>query len=1028
MPWSAGALTALDAADSAPPARVALFRAAGFPTVDAPPIPASVLERALAGLPVDTLSSVDALRSGLARREHVVLVLPYGSAFPLAAWPEIRAFLNGGGGLVVLGGAPFHQPVLGNATGEWRLGARQPTFAHELLIGPAEPVAVPELALANLPEASWTLPPDEARTVWALTVRLGTRADLPGEHGAEAYRDAVLRPLVHLVDAEGLPRACPLLEIDHLRGERAGARWIFAPSDATFSAAVARAMVERALAGAVELDARPVHASVEPGEPPAIRVALRRPAPRPGETTPARAELVVRDLDRRQVHRQTVELAGMAEARHGVATLRIESRLRPGLYEVEVSIPGASDRQPYVATTAFWVRDAALLAASPRITVSRDWLRRDGKVLPVVGTTYMASDVHRKFLFEPNPWLWDRDFARMAELGVNFVRTGLWTAWSRAMLDPGAVDEGFLRALDAYVQSAARHDILVNFTFFAFLPPAFGGSNPYLDPRSLDGQRELLTLVARRYRGVGWVHWDLINEPSYAPPEGLWSTRPIGDAHEAAAWREWVRERHGDDLTLLRDLWRDGGDDLLGVPRADELSYAMIREHRRPRKARDFLHFTQDVVAGWAARLRTVLHEAGGEALVTLGQDEGGTWMRPAQQLHAHAVDYTSVHPWWQNDDLLSTGVLTKVPEKPNLFQEVGLMRLEDEDGWPWRSPADAAAALERKFAYAFASRGAGAVEWAWNVNPYMPIDNESVIGFWRPDGTAKPELRVVPELAAFFAAAAPYLDDFAPDPIVVLVPHSRLFMGRPAAMDGVRRVIRLLAERFGVVPTAISELRLTAERLRDARLVVVPSPEHLEGAAADALLAASRGGTKVLVTGALLGDPYGEVTSAMTELGIAAPVAAVRLSERTSWGSGWATFDRGLRESLRRAVAPPLAALDSAEGRVWHEPLPLEHAREDEPLAALLAAALSAAGVEVHPSASGVAARLLVAPRAVLAVCVNETAQDARRRLVVDGHAVEIPVLAGGSRLVLFERGTASVLAATTGEPIVTRAAASAR
>ena len=36
-------------------------------------------------------------------------------------------------------------------------------------------------------------------------------------------------------------------------------------------------------------------------------------------------------------------------------------------------------------------------------------------------------------------------------------------------------------------------------------------------------------MVARRYRGVGWVHWDLINEPSYAPPEGVWKNLPIGD-------------------------------------------------------------------------------------------------------------------------------------------------------------------------------------------------------------------------------------------------------------------------------------------------------------------------------------------------------------------------------------------------------------------------------------------------------------------------------------------------------------------
>ena len=51
-----------------------------------------------------------------------------------------------------------------------------------------------------------------------------------------------------------------------------------------------------------------------------------------------------------------------------------------------------------------------------------------------------------------------------------------------------------------------------------------------------------MTALARRFRGVGWVHWDLINEPSYAPRSKLWFTRPIGDAHEAAAWKAWVQK------------------------------------------------------------------------------------------------------------------------------------------------------------------------------------------------------------------------------------------------------------------------------------------------------------------------------------------------------------------------------------------------------------------------------------------------------------------------------------------------------
>jgi hypothetical protein len=103
----------------------------------------------------------------------------------------------------------------------------------------------------------------------------------------------------------------------------------------------------------------------------------------------------------------------------------------------------------------------------------------------------------------------------------------------------------------------------------------------------------------------------------------------------------------------------------------------------------------------------------------------------------------------------------------------------------------------------------------------------------------------------------------------------------------------------------------------------------------------------------------------------------------------------------------------------VWHEPLPLEFARETEPLDALLAAALKAAGVPTHAAEDGVAVRVLPAPRAVLVACVNETPAPARRRVVVESRPVVIPVAALRSRLVLLERGTGKVLAATAGEAV---------
>ncbi|MEO1088169.1 MAG: hypothetical protein AAFY88_28385, partial [Acidobacteriota bacterium] len=389
--------------------------------MDAPAIPTADLDRALAGLPVDRLDSVESLRNKLRLRDYDLLILPHGSAFPIAAWVELRAFLNRGGGLVVFGGAPFHQPVR-EVDGEFVLGVRQPTFADDLKLGPYdlwEPGAEATRAEA-VAVSEWSGDAPEVGRVFALTVRLGNAPDSPLDHGSEAYRDAVLRPLVHRLDADGLPRACPLLEIDRLRGPGAGSRWVLAPTDGRLSPGLLRAMVERAFEGASQLTVRPIYASVESDETPVVRVMQRRPGGRPGEAAPGSAEVVVRRVDGDEVFRGVADLVGEPEARYGRLDVDLPGTWAPGLYEVEVETPDAP-WHPRRATTGFWVRDEALLKSGEPVTASRDWLRVGGEVLPVVGATYMASDVHRKFLFEPDPALWDRDFAEMRRLGVNFV-------------------------------------------------------------------------------------------------------------------------------------------------------------------------------------------------------------------------------------------------------------------------------------------------------------------------------------------------------------------------------------------------------------------------------------------------------------------------------------------------------------------------------------------------------------------------------------------------------------------------------
>jgi hypothetical protein len=941
-----------------PPRRALLFRAAGFPTVDAEPIEDAVLDAATAGLPVERTTSVADLAARLRTTDFGVLVLPYGSAFPVDAWPQIRAFLRDGGGLAILGGAPFHVPVRATDATAWTQGPRQTAFAHDLLIGPAE--ALPIARGWREVDAGLGVPLATGNTAWALTLRLAVEKEFPAEHGSGGPREAIARPLAHVVDPSGTRRACPLLQLDR----KNGARWMLATTDAKLEAPAVRAIVTRALEGAQAITIVPVHASVTPGSNAELDVHAPRGA-KITVTDPAGSEILQREVSAEKV------------------TVPTRS---PGLHRVTVTAGGSTIR------SAFWARDDELLSSGPKLEVSRDWLRKDGRPFPVVGTTYMASDVHRQFLFEPNPDVWDADFAEMKKLGIGFVRTGIWTGWSK-------VDARTVSALEAYVQTAAKHGIVVCFNFFAFLPPAYDGTNPYLDPKSLEGQRAFIASFASRFNGVSWVHWDLINEPSYAPLAKLWSTRPIGDRHEALAWQTWARERHGDGA--LRALWGVPEDDVYAVPRDADFIRTAVQADRRPRKARDFREFAEGAVTNWAKTMRATLREtAGPQTLVTLGQDEGGIYERATQQLMAEALDYTAVHTWWKNDDLLWDGVMTKVAGKPSLHQETGLMRLESSDGAPWRTPEDAALLLERKLGYAFAARGAGVVEWVWNVNPYMPIDEESTIGLFRPDGTAKPELDVLVRMARFFRDAAEYLDDFEPDPVTLVIPHAATFLGRMAPIEATKQIVRTLSERFGVVPNAVSDLRLTDATLAGAKLVIVPSAEVLDESAAKTLFNASRAGVKVLFTGSIEGDSYGRETPSLRALGLLTPSRPVAMLERSA--AGFVTFQGLLQETLRRSEAAPVLT-----GNVWHEPIPLELARETEPLVRLLGSALAAAAVPRSPGDAGVAARVLLSSRNALVVVVNERPEAAVRRVIIDGHTVDVRVAARGANLLIVQRNT---------------------
>ena len=172
---------------------IVCFWSEGFPTIDAQPILKETLHSALEEMPITFVHRVFDLGFCLLNQKSKLLILPYGSAFPLDAWTAIERFLRRGGNLVILGGRPFSHPVHWNedvvAGGVddrrksfWVTCSPTPAFAQKLLIGPAEKIYPDDTIGKLIPKTLTT------GTALCRKIPLVTLPSLPGSAGPKPSR------------------------------------------------------------------------------------------------------------------------------------------------------------------------------------------------------------------------------------------------------------------------------------------------------------------------------------------------------------------------------------------------------------------------------------------------------------------------------------------------------------------------------------------------------------------------------------------------------------------------------------------------------------------------------------------------------------------------------------------------------------------------------------------------------------------------------------------------------------------------
>ncbi|MCB5197180.1 hypothetical protein [Deefgea salmonis] len=891
-----------------------------------------------------------------------VFVHLHGRYFPAAAWPALLDFLHRGGNMLTLGQAVFSQPVGANGQHQPQAALFRQLDIHE--IQNVDAAHSSHLAAgANFPWLSEHLEELDlnlSASTDSLVLMPTKTKDQPLDSGSAGPMDARIYPLLMALDAQQQHIASPIVLIERLRGAMAGSRQVFAniTPDEQFWQQGGMALLEQlathAAYGVTECWLKPDFACYEPGEHATLTLQAEALGQAQGQNWTATITTRYRDavIDHKALQLNTHH-AGLQSLR-----FTLPHAIAAGLYTLQVEL--RSEQGDVIdLQQGFWGRDAELLARGTRMRAGRDYFIRDGKTTPIVGMTYMAGDVHRKFLHLPNVALWQQEMGTLASMGVNYLRTGIWSAWRQLMFVDGHANEALLRAIDAFILTAASHDLECCFTFFAFTPEAWEGRNPYLDPRSRSAQKRFIRSIVSRHTDTKRVHWDLINEPSLFDPQRIFvGPRSLGDALETRAFIQHLQAINP-DLGHWQRAWDLSPAQLadwsaVRPPQPEDIGFntteIAVKQHGI---WLDYALFTQAVHREWAADLAASIKALIPDVMVCVGQDEALGQQRPSPFFFADAVDYTSVHSWWLNDALGWDSLFSKTPNTPNLIQETGIMHVARANGRSRRTEAELMQLLERKYAYAYSYGNAGAVQWIWNCNYHMDNINESHIGACRADGSQKPEAAITAAFGQFIKNTGVWLENRQLANIAVVYPFSNDYSNRRTTLAATQAMVRNLAFEFGANLRAVGEHDLSSLFAAPPQLLLLPCPQNMDATCwqqIEQLLAEHP--ITVLLTGPATLDRYFNPCQRapfhhanIRNLSREETLHIADATYRASYiGEASAQLDTGCDAA---GLAEQIEHFSLGQGQVIWCPLPLELNANSGTLSALYQYAMNAAGIQ---------------------------------------------------------------------------------
>lgn len=960
--------------------QIVVFHESGFPTVNSEPVSESALKEAL-GSQI-RFAGLDALQTPSALQQARLLVLPYGSAIPVAAWPAIDSYLTRGGNLLILGGEPLHVPVTG-AAGAFKLEYPQDTFGRALAFNHEYAVPVAE----------------DARFTW----RTGYQF-LPAIHVEASHYYAVegsLDGLGYMAAPDGDKLAAPVIVSNHFGGNMRGSRLValdFDPMPGYWASkdgiALMRAAADYAQAGATHFWIEVQYAALRPGEIPSLTLHLRHPEPNAeGSSTKAAPVTGVATVEmlshgkRIDSVKVPMNLASSVDAH-----IPFDHPLPAGFYVVRATYSVQGKPLEYYAN-GFVVENLQALETGPQLAVDGNFLTLGGKSFFPVGTNYFTTENNDWDFSAPrNALVWEHDFANMERHGVTFVRTGVWMP-NYKFVEPstGGVNQRFLRNLEAYLAAAQQHHIVVNFNFFSATPrhpilyPGMKHStapppNPYLDPASVRMEQSYVLSIVRRFAKVPWLCYDLINEPSFSNPLVVYHGNvPNGDPVERHDWDEWLRARYG-KLQKLAAAWSVpantlGGFSRVPLPTRADMSWTRTGNPNEMR-AFDYNMFAQEEFSQWVHSMVKAIRSTGSQQLTDVGQDEGGVTNRVLNQFYATSgVSFTVNHTYWQDNALLWDSVVAKYPGMPNFTGETGYQPVDAPNG-AWRYDEFTGQGLEeRKWALGFAAGSSGALQWDWAREPYF--------GMERSDGSAKVWMNMMRGLGRFAKEAEPYALGLTLPQVAIVLPQSyQMSVYNPLAIHAQQTAVRVLYNYDHAPAYAVGEYQL--QTLGNPKLIILPSAYGLAQSAWEALQQHVREGSVLLISGPFSADAHLNPTDYASSVGLDYQTVPLELrNQELQWAGKtlpleYAGYTTTILSQAELPGGKDWREVPLGKGKILFSALPLEQNSRLGSVAAVYKYALQIAGVQPEFTTTVTDPGILICPtllpKATLYVLTSET------------------------------------------------------